>query len=639
MSEPPFLQRLKERKFVQWALAYLAAAFVVFQLLDALAEPLGLSPHVQRSILVVVVAGFFITLILAWYHGEKGRQRVSGPELLILTGLIACTFVGIRMVGRGPTDVDTGVVGELPVDERSVAVLPLDNLSPAGEYAFFADAMTEEITSALTEVPELTVKSRTSAAKFAESGMTVAEFSQHLGVAHVIEGSVQRSEDRVRITVQLIDARGDVTVWGETYERRLIDLFDLQVEVARQVADRLAASFTDRERERILAAATDDPLAYDRYLQVSASQTDLDTEIQLLSDALERDPTFWPAWERLAFRYLDKEARGDGAQWADSSRAAFLRAIQTADHRPTELRLEAYRAMIFEGDEEEAIARLRAVAEERPSDVSLASSLGELYRIRGRLPEALRWRRQAALLDPLEADRWRQLFQIYWWLGLYDESEKALLRAVQIDPQNPGVWQQFSWQWMIQGRFDEALAAADSAFSLDPGSTAFDGALVQWWAGDFQAAVDTYEARTASAFPDPPEWQLFPMAHAHFTVGDSAEGRRLMERVRSILESRVIEDYEPEWRVFPRLQRAAIENDVNRALDLFRLYVERGGRDPNWFRQSPLFAKLRDEPAFQEELAQLEGMVADMRRRVVRELGTQNLPANTSGPDADLIRQ
>ena len=621
MPESSLVERLKERKFVQWALAYLAGAFVVFQLLDALAEPLGLTPTVQRIILVVVAFGFLISLVIAWYHGEKGQQRVSGPELLMVTGLLAGAAVGIRMVWHGSGDSESEGPIYFQAEERSVAVLPLDDLSPADEHGFFAEAMVEEITSALTEVPELTVKSRNSAAKFVGSGMTVAEFARTLGVAHVIQGSVQRSDDRIRVSVQLIDARTDEHVWAETYERRLIDLFDLQVEVARQVADRLAASFTERERERILSTATNDPVAYDYYLRVKADPLEPDEEIHLLTEAVERDPTFWPAWERLAFSYLDKESRGDGSHWADSSRAALQKAIDVADSPPTELRLQAHRALIFGGeeDEEEAFARLRVAAEQRPSDLALATSLGDLYRVRGRLPEAVYWRRQAARLDPLEVGRWRALFQLYLWLRLYDEAEGTLRRALQLEPQNVDVWQQLTWHWMVQGRFDQALTAADSALALNPQGQFLERALVHWWAGDFGAAVQAFSEATSGRSGDSPEWQWIPMAHAHFAIGDSAQGDRLVERLRTLLQSRVIEDYEPEWRVFPRLQLAAIEGDMDQAAALFREYVDRGGRDPTWFRQSPLFSELREEPSFRRELMELERTVTEMRRRVIRE--------------------
>jgi tetratricopeptide (TPR) repeat protein len=274
--------------------------------------------------------------------------------------------------------------------------------------------------------------------------------------------------------------------------------------------------------------------------------------------------------------------------------------------------------MIFEGEVEEAIARLRAAAEERPSDLTLASSLGELFGIRGRLPEAVHWRRQAALLDPLEAERWQGLFQLYFWLQLYDHAEAVLKRSHQLEPQNAVVWQQFAWLWMVQGRFDEALAAADSAKSLDPQAAPLDRALVHWWAGEFEEAADAYSVHASSPSADPAEWQLIPMAHAHFAIGDSTQGRQIVEGLRDILESRVIEDYEPEWRVFPRLQLAAIDGDVGRALALFRRYVERGGRDPTWFFQSPLFAELREEPAFREDLERLHRTVAEMRRRLSR---------------------
>jgi tetratricopeptide (TPR) repeat protein len=222
------------------------------------------------------------------------------------------------------------------------------------------------------------------------------------------------------------------------------------------------------------------------------------------------------------------------------------------------------------------------------------------------------------MLDPLQAERWQSLFQLYFWLQLYDRAERVLKRAQQLDPQNAGVWQQFVWHWMVQGRFDEALAAADSAWSLNPQAAPLDRALAHWWAGDFEAAAKAYAVHTASSSALPAEWQLIPMAHAHFAIGDSTQGRRIVENLREILGSRVIVDYEPEWRVFPRLQLAAIDGDIGGALALFRRYVERGGRDPTWFFQSPLFSELREEPAFRKELGELDRMVTEMRRRVSR---------------------
>lgn len=521
---------------------------------------------------------------------------------------------------------DTGESPGLPAEERSVAVIPLDNLSPEGEHAYFARAMTEELTSALSEVPDLLVTSRSSASQFAASGRSVTEFARSLGVSYVLEGSVQRRGERARIHVQLVDARTDKHVWTQTFERELTGLFDVQAEVARQVADRLAASFSERARQRIVARATDDALAYELYLRVTGEGRSSPEERRaLLLRAVARDSTFWPAWEQLAFAYLAKERRGEGARWADSSRAAFRRAVE---HAPASQlpRLEAYRAMIFGGEEEETIARLRAAVEERPSDLSLVAALGRLYTIRGRLPEAAYWLRQAALLDPLQASRWQDLFPPYWWAGLYATAERALQRAVELDPRRPSVWSQMTLQRMIQGDFDHALAAVDSAEAHGHETAHLLRGFVHWWAGDGEEAATLFSTYDPDSVRTTAPYLPIPVAHALFAAGDSARARAILESFRSVLESQSVQPFNPEWRVFPRLQLAALEGDVTRSVELFRAYVERGGRDYNWYLQSPLFDNLREEPAFREELEGVRRQVEEMSRQMERDLHRERVP-------------
>lgn len=540
----------------------------------------------------------------------------SRPLLAATVALLLAAGIGTLWYVMEDSPGATGSAAQ----ERSLAVLPLDDLSAGGEHAYLARAMTEEITSALSEVPELVVTSRSSASRFPDSGKTVGEFARSLGVRYVVEGSVQRRGERTRIHVQLIDARTDEHLWTQTYERELTGLFDVQVEVARQVADRLAASFSERARQRILASATDDPVAYELYLrQTGAPHLSSEERHALLRGAVAHDSTFWPVWERLAFFYLQKEQRGEGARWADSSRRAFDRAIA---HAPSSQvpRLEARRALIFGGDDERSFALLRAAAEERPSDLSLVTALGRMFTFRGRLPEAVRWLRHGALLDPLEASRWQALFPPYWWAGLYGPAERALQRALDIDPERSSVWYQFSLQRMIQGDFEGALAALDSAEARGRGVAGLERGFVHWWAGDVEEAAAIFSGFEPDSVRATPQYLPVPIAHALSEAGDSTRARRIVESFRRVLESQVVEPYDPEWRIFPRLQLAAFEGDVDRSVELLRTYMERGGRDYNWFIQSPLFSELRDEPAFRKELEGLRVKVGEMSREMERDL-------------------
>ncbi|MDX1675688.1 MAG: hypothetical protein R3314_12910 [Longimicrobiales bacterium] len=613
---------LKRRKVVQWTIAYLAGAWLFLDVTSLIGGHMGWPRWIHQALIVLAGAGLPIAVVVAWYHGDKGRQRVSGPEAAMVAALLVLAAVGVHLVRPGPPS--TAPKGaRVPAAERSIAVLPLDDLSAGGAYPYFADAMTEEITSALTEVPELMVKSRSSASRYEASELTVAEFAREIGVRHVLEGSVQRSGDRVRVTIQLIDARTDDHMWSETYERTLTDLFELQADIARQVADRLAATFTDRERARIVAGATEDPVAYDLYLRATSEDAGPTADAtDLLRRAVERDPDFWPAWEALAFRYEQRDLRGGGA-WADSSRVAFDRAIEAADHPGVRLRLEASRSLMFggEGDEEAAIARLRAAAEERPSDLFLVDALADYYRVRGRLAEAASWRWRAARLDPLNPDQWRSLWTLYWWAGSYEAAYRALRRAMDLDPGSSDLYTALSLHWQMQGGMQRALAALDTAEALSGGTLALRRGFVHWWGGDLEGAIAAYAEVDMDESPEGrPVWLLIPMVDTERTAGDSARAGRILDHVRTVLEGRTIGDYEPELRVFSRLQLTALEGDRERAVRLFHRYLELGGHDPTWFEQSPLFEALRADPEFRDALAGLRAAVDRMRQAMEREL-------------------
>ena len=607
---------------MQWTFAYLAGAWLTLEVTSLIGGHLGWPAWIHRVLIVLAGAGLPIALVVAWYHGEKGRQRVSGPEVLMVAALLVLAAVGVHFVRPAPPST-AGGDGPLPAtEERSIAVLPLDDLSPGDEYAYFAGAMTEEITSALTQVPDLMVTSRTSASKYAESDLTLRQFAREIGVRHVLEGSVQRSGNRVRVTVQLIDARTDGHLWSETYERTLSDLFDVQAEIAGEVADRLAATFTDRERERIVAGATEDAVAYDLYLRAASGAGAVADRRELLERAVERAPDFWPAWEALAFHYEVLDRRHGGA-WGDSARAALDRGIRAADHPGARLRLEARRSLMFgdESDEETAVARLRAAAEEHPSDLFLVDALADFYRVRGRLAEAADWRWRAARLDPLNPGQWAQLWSLYWWAGMYEAGEQALQRVLELDPGRGAAYVSLSLNRLMQGDVEGALTAVDSAEALTGTELPLRRGFIYWWAGRPEEAVTAYadvdvDERQVGSLT----WLLVPMTHAELTAGDTARAGRTLDRVRDAIAAWSIDDYEAEQRVFSRLQLAAIEGDPDRAVRLFRRYIERGGHDPTWFEQSPLFAELRADPEFREELARLRRTVDGMRREMEREL-------------------
>lgn len=630
------IRELKRRKIVQWTLAYLAGAWVALQLVAILAGQFGWPAVVERGATVLLASGFFIALVVAWYHGEKGRQRVSGPELLMLAGILVVAGAAIALV-RGEPAAETPGSGPgadgavratdpgppVPVPERSIAVLPLNDLSPGDEHAYFAGAMTEEITTSLSKVPELRVTSRNSASKFPESGKTVREFARELGVAHVLEGSVQRVGDDVRITVQLIDARTDEHLWSETYERELGDVLEVQVEIAREVANRLAASFSDEETRRILAGATQDPVAYDLFLRAVEPELEfsgpgeVDETIHLLRRAVDRDHGFWLAWAELSFAFRHKSSIA-GPAWIDSSRAALDRAIGQVDDHSVDAILRAFRARYQGEGREDAMARLREAVASRPSSYLLVMHLTLHALSTGDLPEAARWGRRAAALDPLSSQPWSMLGSVYATTGLYGRAERAIWRAVEVDPESVWPWLQLAFLETQRGRYAEAIRAADSLELRNSQAASAIRGNVRMWSGDMEGARSVTEDLPRSDLIHGPLGRLMLpfLAHLRSFHGDTAGASELLERAQSMLGS----DPHPEGDKLTALRIAAVRGDAAAATEALRRYREGGGRNVSHIKQSPLFSRVRQDSAFRAELRSLEQIVERMRRQIERDL-------------------
>src|SRR6266702_5174356 len=270
MSE--FLQRLKQRKLVQWTLAYVAAAFALLQGVDIVAQRFGWPEQTMRLVIVALSVGLFVTLVLAWYHGERGAQRVTGTELVILALLLSLGggfLWRFASASRRPSDRTAAVssLAPLAISNKSIAVLPFENRSRDPDNAYFADGIQDEILTRLAKIADLKVISRTSTQHYKSAPENLSEIARQLGVAHIVEGSVQKSGDSVRVNVQLIKAANDSHLWADTFDRKLSDIFSVESDIAKSVADQLRAKITGQEERIIAAKPTDNPEAYDAYLR------------------------------------------------------------------------------------------------------------------------------------------------------------------------------------------------------------------------------------------------------------------------------------------------------------------------------------------------------------------------------------
>ena len=452
-QEPEGLwDKLRRRKVVQWGIAYSVGAWGFLQGLEYVSEAFGWPGQLRQVAILGMLVGLPVVLVVAWYHGDRGEQRVSGAELTIITLLF---LLGGGIFWRydratepapanapataGPaTEAEAAAVAGTGA---SIAVLPFVNMSTDAENEFFSDGISEELLNVLVRVDGLGVASRTSAFAYKGSKLGAAAIARELKVDHILEGSVRKAGNRVRITAQLIDARQDRHLWSETYDRELTDIFAIQDEIANAIVTALrgAIGTANAATPVSVRADTENLQAYELYLkarELFIARSDLPESLRLFERTVELDPRFARGWEGLA------------------SVASVMRSWGYDDRD--------YRAVARSGAE-------RALA----LDGTLSMPWAALGQVK---------------TDTLPVD----------WAGaveLYD-------RAIAADQHNSTAWPWRSIAWVNLGFFDRALADQDRCLAQDSGYQNCKRwkAVTLLCAGDTAGAIDLYAEGGAAGF-------------------------------------------------------------------------------------------------------------------------------------------
>ena len=339
---------------------------------------------------------------------RKHRAHVRWAEIAAALLVLGAIIAGVFFLARRPT------TSALRVLDKSIAVLPFDNRSSDKENAYFTDGVQDEILTYLAKIADLKVISRTSVLQY-KSGVArnLREIAQQLGVANVVEGSVQRSGNRVRVNAQLVDARTDAHLWAQTYDRDLADVFAIQSEIAKAIADQLQAKLSPNEKKAIEQPPTTDLAAFDLYSQAKSllltagfsltSEPDVRKAIELLDEAVKRDPSFFDAYCQLAYAHETIYAV-TGFDHTPARLALAEAAVQAATRlRPDAAETHLARAQyLYYGlrDYAGALAELEIARRGLPNDPRLFELTGYILRRRGQQEEGLRNLERAAELDP-----------------------------------------------------------------------------------------------------------------------------------------------------------------------------------------------------------------------------------------------
>lgn len=572
---------------------------------------------------------------LTWPGAETaGRRRPRRLILWLLAAAVALVAlgVGVWQLGSGETsetsDAGSSIATASP--SSTVAVLPFANLSPDEENAYFADGMHEDILTHLSKIEGLTVIARTSVLRYRDTEKSVGEIAGELRADSVLEGSVRRSGDQIRISAQLIDPQTEGHLWAETYDRRLDDIFAVQTDIARSVARSLEATLSTAQEERLASRPTESLAAYDLYLKGrEAHHRDTETDnreaVRLFRKALELDPKYSLAWAGLADTFTQRASHyGDTEQWSASAVESARRAI-ALDPQLAEGHTALGNAYDIQGRRQDAHDAYRRALEINPDHWPALAGAGVTYYGMGRIDDSIHTLRRAATLAPNELwPRWL-LAHAYKFLEL-DAAAKEWMEAILVlEPEHVGarlLRPQFA---MYEGDFEKAVAlceeivrdapedplALTGAAGLAYGSRAFDRAAA--WA-----------RRALEIAPESNIWYFHParalLGISLLRSGEREEGvgivREAIAQQESMIELGKEEDYEPFWHL-AAMHAALGETDA--AVSRFERAYELGFRFPRWSRHDPAFDGLRENPRYREILADIDEHAAAMRQRLIHE--------------------
>jgi TolB-like protein/Tfp pilus assembly protein PilF len=414
------LAELKRRNVYKVAVAYAVVGWLVIQVSSTVLPTFHAPEWMVQTLIVLVAVGFPIALVIAWAFeatpegikrtaaADAVREKSRGQTWIYVVAIGAALSAALFFLGRytaGPYQAS-----ELPTDvpQKSIAVLPFENLSDDKSTAYFSDGVTEEILNALAQIPGLKVAARRSAFQFKGNDLDLKKIGLVLGVAHILEGSLQKAGDQVRINVRLVDVQGGSQTWSEKYDRKLDNVFAIEDEIAKAIATRLRVQLTGGGGQPLVADSTSNPQAHELYLRglglLAARGRGLREAGDLFQQAVQLDDSYAQAWGALAITHLLLPA----------------------------YRLESYEAALPNG---EAAAQRALSLDSNTASAYVAVGLANTARCRW--PEADQAFHRALALAPGDAEAVNQYAQFLSVVGQLQASLREIERAQQLDPLSP----------------------------------------------------------------------------------------------------------------------------------------------------------------------------------------------------------
>jgi TolB-like protein/cytochrome c-type biogenesis protein CcmH/NrfG len=571
MNPRSFFTELKRRNVYKVAIAYAVVAWLLMQVASQIFPFFDIPSWGVRLVVLLLIIGFPVALILAWafeltpegikraedVNLSESVRRKTGRKLDFFIIAVLLLVIAVLIFQRLHPKVSPAVSS---APEKSIAVLPFDNLSEEKANAYFADGIQDEILTKLAGVGDLKVISRKSTAKYKSTPEDLKTVARELGVATVLEGSVQRAGDRVRVNVQLLDAHADIHLWAKSYDRDLKDVFAVESEVAQEIADALRAKLSPSQSNALATAPTHDPEAYDLFLKgeyekhqaESALTAELFDRAQTFyRQALARDPNFALAYARLAYSELQRH-------WFISNlTSAELAEVKSNIDRALAIApglADAHFALglfYYWGDRDygPALRELDRAIELQPSSSDSWNFRASIHRRRDEWQRALNEFERAAELDPRDPGNPHDIGDTYAELRRWSDAERAFARALALDPHHIGTVYDLSLTY-INSTGD--IRRARRAFEGVPAETKISAASAWGIIAvmiDQRVYLDVFEKHFADALkawgtmpantPEARLRQLEARVGIQALAGQSTAAKLECEQTRALLEARL----------------------------------------------------------------------------------------------------
>jgi TolB-like protein/Tfp pilus assembly protein PilF len=586
MSEKPsFFAELKRRNVYKVAVAYAIVGWLLVQIATQVFPFLEIPNWVVRLVIVLVAIGFPVALIIAWAfeltpEGIKRTEDVSPAQASknrtwIYVAVIAAAFsIGLFFIGRyigqnsgtprgDGTSARTEAATELPT--KSIAVLPFDNLSRDPDNAFFAEGVQDEILTRLAKVADLKVIARTSTQKFKSAPENLPEIARQLGVLNILEGSVQKANDQVRVNVQLINALTNTHLWAEIYDRKLTDIFAVESDIAKTIADTLQAKLTGSEKQMMASQPTTDTTAYELYhkgrsLWEKRTGDNIPKAIAFYEQAIAHDPNYAVAYAGLANAYVLLPFYS-GARRSDSlakTRENALKALQL-DPNVAEAHVALGKLSFFHMD--------------------LAGSMREYQRaieLKPNYATAHQWFGNDSLVS----------------FGRFDEAIAEGRRAVELDPLSPIINADLGVTLYLARRYDEAIEQLRKTLAIDPTFfyAHYNLGIALQLKGNLSAAIAEYEKARQLSYDS---FVLALLGAAKGLAGDKNAAEQALKDFDQATQNQDVDEYSR------ALLFLGLNNKEEALRSIERAVAARDGSSLTWIKVDPQLDPLRGNPRFE----------------------------------------